>query len=61
MFSDDIIGKLRGGMEVAGMEGVSMFSRLEEREHNLDGFVACLLALLCFLVGYGGKGIGDGM
>lgn len=48
-------------MEVAGMEGVSMFSRLEEREHNLDGFVACLLALLCFLVGYGGKGIGDGM
>lgn len=40
-----------------GVTGASRCSRLEGREHNLDGFVVSLLALFCFLMGYGGEGI----
>lgn len=47
----------RGAEDVGGIAGVSRCSRLEGREHNLDGFVVSLLALFCFLIGYGSEGI----
>lgn len=33
-------------------------SRLEGREHILEGFVVSSLVLFCFLIGYGSEGIG---
>lgn len=35
------------------LQVISTFSRLEDREHDLDGFVICVLAKFCLLLGYG--------
>lgn len=35
------------------MQVISMFSRLENREHGLDGFVICVFALFHLLLGNG--------
>lgn len=53
-----LLANCRGSEDVGGITGFSMCSRLEVREHNLDGFVVSLLALFCFLTGYGSEGIG---
>lgn len=35
------------------LQVISTCSRLEDREQDLDGFVICVLALFCLLLGYG--------